>query len=107
FDSSRFDIKKYDERRIKLGRYDFYFIENGKNIRQRYNLPERDSPDSAGEYLEEISTEWSPFIIRKGYDYKGNLKAWSTTFRQEPINKSYEYDANGKVIKITNYEEKF
>ncbi|MCW3160616.1 hypothetical protein [Chryseobacterium oryctis] len=92
---------------MKLGRYDFDFIENGKNIRQRYTLPERDSPDSDGEYLEEISTEWSPFVIRKKYDYMGRLRRWSTTFRQESINKSYEYDANGKVIKITNYEEKF
>ena len=106
-DSSRFDIKKYNERRIKEGHYDFEFTENGKNIRQRYSLPKRDSPDSDGEYAEEISKKWNPFVIRKKYDYKGQLRRWSTTFRQESINKSYEYDESGKIIKITNYEEKF
>jgi len=106
-DSSRFDIKKYNERRIKEGHYDFEFTENGKNIRQRYSLPKRDSPDSDGEYAEEISKKWNPFVIRKGYNFKGQLIAWSQTFRLEPINKSYEYDENGKIIKITNYEEKF
>jgi len=106
-DSSKFDIKKYNERRIKEGHYDFEFTENGKNIRQRYSLPKRDSPDSDGEYAEEISKKWNPFVIRKKYDYKGQLRRWSTTFRQESINKSYEYDESGKIIKITNYEEKF
>lgn len=105
-DSSRFDIKKYNER-IKEGHYDFEFTENGVNIRQRYSLPKRDSPDSDGEYVEEISKKWTPFVIRKKYDYKGQLRRWSTTFRQESINKSYEYDESGKIIKITNYEEKF
>lgn len=106
-DSSKFDIKKYNERRIKEGHYDFEFTENGVNIRQRYSLPKRDSPDSDGEYVEEISKKWNPFVIRKKYDYKGQLRRWSTTFRQESINKSYEYDESGKIIKITNYEEKF
>ncbi len=102
-----FDIKKYDERRIKEGHYDFDFTENDKNIRQRYSLPDRNSPDSEGEYVEEISKKWSPFVINKVYDYKGRLKAWVQTFRLEPINKSYEYDENGKVIKVTDYEKKF
>lgn len=106
-DSSRFDIKKYDERRMKEGHYDFYFTENGKEIRQRYSLPERDSPDFEGEYVEEISKKWSPFIIRKKYDYLGRLRRWSETFRLEGINKSYEYDEQGKVIKITDREQDF
>jgi len=102
-----FDIKKYNERRIKSGHYDFEYTENGKTIRQRYSLPERDSPESEGEYIEEISEQWSPFIIRKKYDYMGRMIRWSTTFRLESINKSYEYNENGDVIKITDYEERY
>ena len=98
-----FDIKKYNERRIIEGRYDFEFTQGNKIIRQRYNF----SSDSDGKYLEEISKQWSPFIINRVFDNKGKLRAWVQTFRLEPINKSYEYDENGKVIKITDYEEKF
>ena len=106
-DSSRFDIKRFEEKKDKYGSPNYEFVENGRNIRQLSDKPERDSPDSLKYYAEEISKKWNPFVIRKGYNFKGQLIAWSQTFRLEPINKSYEYDESGKIIKITNYEEKF
>lgn len=106
-DSPRFDIKRYDERRIKLGHYDFEFTENGKNIRQKYSLPERNSPDSDGEYIEEISTKWNPFNIQKRYNYLGNLKFWGIYFRNECIKKIYEYDDKGNVVNIIDCDKYF
>lgn len=70
-------------------------------------MPEKDSPDSDGEYVEEISIKWRPFVIRKQYDYMGRLRIWAQTFRLEPMNKSYEYDEKGKIIKITDFEKKY
>lgn len=106
-DSSRFDIKRFEEKKDKYRSPNYEFVENGRNIRQLSDKPERDSPDSLKYYAEQISKKWNPFVIHKGYNFKGQLIAWSQTFRLEPINKSYEYDESGKIIKITNYEEKF
>lgn len=106
-DSARFDVKRFEEKKGKYGPPNYKFTEDNKNIRQWSDTPERDSPDSLKHYTEEISKQWSPFIINRVFDYKGRLRAWVQTFRLEPINKSYEYDENGKVIKVTDYEEKF
>ncbi|WBX99336.1 hypothetical protein [Chryseobacterium gambrini] len=106
-DSSRFDVKRFEENKRKDGTPNYEFVEGDKDIRQWSDTPERDSPDSLKYYVEEISKKWKPFVIHKGYDYKGRLKTWVQTFRLEPMNKSYEYDENGKIIKITNYEERY
>ncbi|WP_131368648.1 hypothetical protein [Chryseobacterium luteum] len=117
-DSSRFDIKMFEtnsykqklfKQNFKKPGFDTQYEEkrtDGTVIRQWTVFPEQEKADTQ-EYVEEISKEWSPFVIRKKYDYMGRLRRWSTTFRLESINKSYEYDENGKAIKITNYEEKF
>lgn len=106
-DSARFDIKRFEEKKRKDGPPNYKFVENERNIRQWSDTPDRDSPDSLKYYVEEISTRWQPFIIRKKYDYKGRLRRWSQTFRLESYNKAYEYDESGKVIKITNYEDRY
>ena len=98
-----FDIKKYNERRIKEGRYDFEFTEGNKIIRQRYSF----SSDSDGKYIEDISKKWSPFNIQKRYDNLGRLKFWGMYFRNECIKKSYEYDDKGRVINITDCDKNF
>jgi len=117
-DSSRFDIKKFEANAYKQKLFKENFKKSGfdaqyeeeiaddRTVRQWTVFPEQEKEDTQ-EYAEEISKKWSPFVIRKKYDYKGQLRRWSTTFRQESINKSYEYDESGKIIKITNYEEKF
>ena len=117
-DSSRFDIKKFEANAYKQKLFKENFKKSGfdaqyeeeiaddRTVRQWTVFPEQEKEDTQ-EYAEEISKKWSPFVIREKYDYKGQLRRWSTTFRQESINKSYEYDENGKIIKITNYEEKF
>ncbi len=103
-----FDIKEFTKKVGTSGdgpaEYDFT-LANGKEIRQIVFKPERNSPETEWSYNEEISKQGSPFVIRKKYDYMGRLMRWSTTFRSESINKSYEYDEKGNVIKIINYEE--
>ncbi|AZA61650.1 hypothetical protein [Chryseobacterium indoltheticum] len=117
-DSSRFDIKKFEANAYKQKLFKENFKKPGfdaqyeeeltddRTVRQWTVFPEQEKEDTQ-EYAEEITKKWNPFVIRKKYDYKGQLRRWSTTFRQESINKSYEYDESGKIIKITNYEEKF
>lgn len=106
-DSSRFDVKRFEENKRKDGAPNYEFVEGDKDIRQWSDTPERDSPDSLKYYVEEISQKWSPFNIQKRYNNLGILKFWGIFFRNEGINKSYEYDESGKVIKITNYEERY
>lgn len=117
-DSSRFDIKKFEanaykqklfKENFKKPEFDAQYKEelmDGRIIRQLTVFLESEKANSQ-EYSEQISKKWNPFVIHKGYNFKGQLIAWSQTFRLEPINKSYEYDESGKIIKITNYEEKF
>lgn len=117
-DSVRFDIKKfeknsYDQKifkeNFKKAGFDAQYEEelpNGKHLRQITVFTNQENGEKQ-EYVEEIYKKWSPFVIRKQYDYKGRLRIWAETFRLEGINKSYEYDEQGEIIKINNFEEDF
>lgn len=113
FDVKKFEINAYNQKifkeNFKKPGYDAQYEEDmgdGKHIRQWTGFVEQEKTNTQ-EYIEDISKKWSPFNIQKRYDNLGRLKFWGLFFRNEGINKSYEYDESGKVTKITNYEERY
>ncbi|MFP3591833.1 hypothetical protein [Chryseobacterium sp. SIMBA_038] len=80
--------------------------DNGVIIRQVTTYPDKDKLNSQY-YVEDITKKWSPFTIQKRYDYKGRLIYWGKSIKIDGVEKSYEYDENGKAIVTTDHEKLF